>query len=131
MDGNPRPINIDHAFKNLDFERKGSRVQEELISKPKVLEEGPNWQLIHLPTHQDHFYDIHRIDFDGEIKVETNDECHVMMLVEGESITVEIADGTREIFAYAETFVIPAAAKNYKITNLGKVQAKVIKAFLK
>jgi len=131
MDGNPRPINIDHAFNNLDFERQGSRVQEELISKPNVLEEGQNYQLIHLPTHKDHFYDIHRIDFDGEIIVETNNECHVMMLVEGESIAVDIADGTREIFAYAETFVIPAAAKNYKITNLGKVQAKVIKAFLK
>jgi mannose-6-phosphate isomerase class I len=131
MDGNPRPINIDHAFNNLDFDRKGSRVKEELISKPTVLKEGQDWQLIHLPTHEDHFYDVHRIDFDGEIKVETNNECHVMMLVEGESIMVETADGTKQIFAYAETFVIPAAAKNYKMTNLGKVQAKVIKAFLK
>jgi len=131
LDGNPRPINIDHAFNNLNFERKGSRVQEELISTPKVLETGKDWELIHLPTHADHFYDVHRIDFDSEVAIETDNCCHVMMLVEGESIRIETADGANQIFVYAETFVVPAAANSYKITNLGKSKAKVIKAFLK
>lgn len=131
LDGNPRPINIEHAFNNLDFERKGSRVFRELISKPRVIEVGKNWQLVHLPTHQEHFYDVHRIEFDKEISIDTNNTCHVMMLVEGDSISVETYDGTKQAFAYAETFVIPAAAKNYKLTNLGKGRAKVIKAFLK
>jgi mannose-6-phosphate isomerase class I len=131
LDGNPRPINIDHAFNNLNFERKGSRVQEELISAPKILETGNDWELIHLPTHADHFYDVHRIDFDSEIKIETENCCHVMMLVEGESILIETADGLSQVFAYAETFVIPAAVSSYKVTNLGKSKAKVIKAFLK
>lgn len=131
LEGNPRPINIDHAFNNLNFERKGNRVQEELISTPKVLETGKDWELIHLPTHADHFYDVHRIDFDSEIKIETDNRCHVMMLVEGESILIETEDGSNQIFAYAETFVVPAAANSYRITNLGKSKAKVIKAFLK
>jgi len=131
LDGNPRPINIDHAFNNLNFERKGDRVQEELISSPKVLETGKDWELIHLPTHPDHFYDVHRIDFDSEVRIENDNCCHVMMLVEGESILIETADGSNQIFAYAETFVVPAAANSYKITNLGKSKAKVIKAFLK
>jgi len=131
LDGNPRPINIDHAFNNLNFERKGNRVQEELISVPKVLETGKDWELIHLPTHTDHFYDVHRIDFDSEIKIETDNCCHVMMLVEGESIRIETADGSNQIFAAAETFVVPAAANSYKVTNLGQGKAKVIKAFLK
>ncbi|MCO5946527.1 class I mannose-6-phosphate isomerase [Mucilaginibacter flavidus] len=131
LDGNPRPINIDHAFNNLNFERKGNRVQEELISTPKVLETGKDWELIHLPTHADHFYDVHRIDFDSEVRIETDSCCHVMMLVEGESIRIETADGSNQIFAYAETFVVPAAANSYKITNLGKSKAKVVKAFLK
>ena len=131
LDGNPRPINIDHAFNNLNFEYKGKQVQEELISVPKVLETGKDWELVHLPTHADHFYDVHRIDFDSEIKIETDNGCHVMMLVEGKSIRVETADGSSQIFAYAETFVVPAAASSYKIINLGKSKAKVIKAFLK
>jgi mannose-6-phosphate isomerase class I len=131
LDGNPRPINIDHAFNNLDFERKGTRVQEELISKPQVIQKGEDWQLVHLPTHQEHFYDVHRVEFDNEISIDTHNCCHVMMLVEGESILLETADGTKQAFAYAETFVIPAAANSYKLTNLGDKRAKVIKAFLK
>ena len=54
-----------------------------------------------------------------------------MMLVEGTSILLRTDNGTSQIFAYAETFVIPAAAKSYVLTNLGKNRAKVIKAFLK
>ena len=131
LDGNPRPINIDQAFNNLDFERKGNRVEQELISKPVIIETGHDWQLVHLPTHKEHFYDVHRIEFDNEIQVETNNCCHVMMLVEGESVLLETADGTKQAFAYAETFVIPAAAGSYKLTNLGTGRAKVIKAFLK
>lgn len=131
MDGNPRPINIDHAFNNLDFARKGDQVQKTLISVPTVIREGKDWQLIHLPTHKEHFYDVHRIEFDKTISIDTNDCCHVMMLVEGDSVTVQTADGSKKTFAYAETFIIPAAARSYTLTNSGKNRAKVIKAFLK
>jgi mannose-6-phosphate isomerase class I len=131
LDGNPRPINIDHAFNNLDFERKGDRVQQELISKQRVIDQGEDWQLIHLPTHKEHFYDVHRMEFDKQVNIDTYNVCHVMMLVEGDSILLETEDGTKQIFAYAETFLIPAAAASYKLTNLGSSRAKVIKAFLK
>ncbi|AMR34545.1 hypothetical protein A0256_13100 [Mucilaginibacter sp. PAMC 26640] len=131
LDGKPRPINIDHAFNNLDFNRKGEEVDRELISKPRIIDQREGYQLVHVPTHADHFYDVHRIEFDAQTTVETNDVCHVMMLVEGEAIAVETADGTKHDFAYAETFVIPAAAGSYTLTNLGKGRAKVIKAFLK
>ncbi|HEY8783979.1 MAG TPA: class I mannose-6-phosphate isomerase [Mucilaginibacter sp.] len=131
LDGNPRPINIDHAFNNLDFERKGNRVGQELISKPVIIETGHDWQLVHLPTHKEHFYDVHRIEFDKEIQVETNNCCHVMILVEGESVQIETANGTKQVYAFAETFIVPAAAGKYLLTNLGKNRAKVIKAFLK
>ena len=131
LEGNPRPINIDHAFHNLDFTRKGAVVKEELIAKPTVIEQGDDWQIIHLPTHAAHFYDIHRLEFDGQIEVDTEQCCHVLMLVEGESLCIETADGTRQVYAYAETFVVPAAAKSYQLTNLGAGRARVIKAFLK
>ncbi|MFI5157487.1 MAG: class I mannose-6-phosphate isomerase [Sphingobacteriales bacterium] len=131
LDGNPRPINIEHAFNNLDFDRKGDVVQQDLISKQTIIEKGDNWQLIHLPTHAEHFYDVHRIEFDDAIIIETNNCCHVLMLVEGEWITIETADGSTHHFAYAETFVVPAAAISYKLTNKGAGRAKVIKSFLK
>ena len=131
LDGHPRPINIDHAFHNLDFTRKGAVVKEELIAKPAVIEEGDDWQIVHLPTHEAHFYAIHRLEFDGKIEVDTRQCCHVLMLVEGESLRIETADGTCHEYAYAETFVVPAAANSYQLTNLATGRARVIKAFLK
>jgi len=131
LDGNPRPINIDHAFNNLDFNRKGEQVDHELISKPYTIEKSEGYQLVHVPTHAEHFYDVHRIEFDKEVTVDTGNVCHVLMLVEGTAISLQTADGTKQKFAYAETFVIPAAAGSYTLTNLGGDTAKVIKAFLK
>ncbi|MFD2872607.1 class I mannose-6-phosphate isomerase [Mucilaginibacter ximonensis] len=131
LDGNPRPINIDHAFNNLVFDRKGDKVQQELISKPSVIEQGEGYELIHLPTHAGHFYDVHRFDFYKQVSATTDGTCHVMMLVEGDAVLLETADGTKHKFAYAETFVIPAAAQSYTLTNLGANKARVVKAFLK
>jgi mannose-6-phosphate isomerase class I len=131
LDGQPRPINIDHAFSNLNFDRKGKKVVEELISKPVVIDTGDDWQLIHLPTHQEHFYDVHRIEFDSGVTIQTNGVCHILMLVEGSTISIETANGTTSHFHYAETIVVPAAAGSYKIVNTGSGRARVVKAFVK
>jgi len=131
LDGKPRAINIEHAFHNLDFSRQGDAVKKQLISAPLLLGEGKDWQLKHLPTHADHFYDVHRIEFDTEIRFATDDCCLVMMLVEGSSISVTTANGTTTIYHYAETFVIPAAAITFQVRNLGEQRAKLIKAFIK
>jgi predicted NBD/HSP70 family sugar kinase/mannose-6-phosphate isomerase class I len=131
LNGEPRPININHAFKNLDFTRKGSKVREELFSKPQILEEGKDWRIIHLPTHAGHFYDVHRIEFLQDIDIETNNQCHVLMLVEGSSVLVKTKNGAIQVFHYAETFVIPAAAGAYQLINQGSTEIKLIKAFVK
>jgi len=131
LEGKPRPINIEHAFNNLDFSRKGELVNEELISKPIVIDKKEGWQVVHLPTHKDHFYDVHRLEFDTVISRQTSNCCHVLMLVEGKSVSIETADGTIHTYAFAETFVVPAAAGSYTLTNLGNERARVILAFLK
>jgi predicted NBD/HSP70 family sugar kinase/mannose-6-phosphate isomerase class I len=131
LNGEPRPINIEHAFNNLNFQRKGSRVKEELLSRPVVIEKGEGYQVVHLPTHFDHFYDVHRVEFLRELTLKTEGTCHVMMLVEGQSVLVKTGNGETHRFNYAETFVIPAAAESYQLVNEGKGMAKLIKAFLK
>lgn len=132
LDGKPRPLNIERAFQNLYFERKGKqRIQQELVSHPALLAEGADWQLIHLPTHPEHFYDVHRFEFDGEVTATTDGSCHIMSLVEGTSLTLETANGMRQRFNYAETFVVPAAAGSYRLINEGAARAKVVKTFIK
>jgi mannose-6-phosphate isomerase class I len=131
LDGNPRPLNIERAFENLNFARQGEKVLSELISKPYVLQSGEDWRIIHLPTHEQHFYDVERLEFTSAITQETNNQCHVLAVVESEGVMLETENGMRQHFHYAETFVIPAAAKSYKLINQGKSEVKVIKAFVK
>lgn len=130
-DGKPRPINIEHGMNNLVFERQGKLVQEELISRSYILEETEDYVLEHLPTHKEHFYDVHRYTFRKEIGVKTEGKCHVCMLVEGENVTVYTQNGMQADFHYAETFVIPAAAGSYRIVNRGKEPVTLVKAFVK
>jgi Zn-dependent peptidase ImmA (M78 family) len=91
---------------------------------------GPGWQVVHLPTHQEHFYDVHRLEFADCLEVATEGSVHVLTLVEGEAVLLEVGQA-RQLFSYAETFVVPAAANAYRLTNRGTVPAKVVKAFIK
>ncbi|MDR0692249.1 MAG: ROK family protein [Prevotellaceae bacterium] len=131
IDGRPRPLNVEHGMKNVYFERKGDAVKEELISKPRVLSDDSACTVTHLPTHLNHFYDVHRYTLKTEINVETNGKCHVWMLVEGASVLLETAQGMKQRFNYAETFVIPAAAGSYTLINESDEPALLVKAFVK
>ncbi|MBA3868541.1 MAG: class I mannose-6-phosphate isomerase [Anaerolineae bacterium] len=133
LDHQPRPLNIDRALENLYFERQGEYVQQKLISKPVLLEQGEGWTLTHLPTHAEHFYDVHRLTLDpaSSISIHTHNQCHILSLVEGSSIRVETENGRQTSFNYAETFVIPAAANSYRLMNPTDRPLMVIKAFVK
>ena len=131
LDGVPRPLNIDRAFDNLCFERQCDEVARQLISRPTTIAEGDDWRLIHLPTHGEHFYDVHRYEFETAVVGHSNGSPHVLMLVEGSSLLIETAGGMRECFNFLETFVVPAAAGSYKLINQGEGRAKVVKAFIK
>jgi len=131
LEGMPRPINIEHAFHNLDFTRKGEKVQQELISRPLLLQKEDEMELELLPTHAEHFYSIHRITLHSSTKISTENRCHLLMLVEGKRITIKSIRGPTYVVHYAETIVLPAAAGGYTMINEDDSPAIIIKAFVK
>lgn len=132
LDGKPRPINIEHGMKNLNFERKGDAVVPELISVPYVTTQTEAYTQEHLPTHREHFYDVHRYTLNSKIHISTNNKCHVWMLIEGTSVTIETKNGMKQRFNYAETFVVPASAGSYTIYNENpNKKTLLIQAFVK
>jgi len=131
LEGKPRPLNIDRAMQNLCFERKGSYVDKNLVSRPQLISSGTGWEKYHLPTHEKHFYDVHRIHLRSEIELQTNNKFHVMSLVQGSYIIFETGSGQKIRFNYAETFVVPAGAGSYRIINPNGEGAILVKAFIK
>ncbi len=131
LDGKPRPLNLERGFQNLDFSRKGSVVTEKHISKPKLIDSGKDWETYHLPTHEEHFYDVHRMEFQTSIMVTTENQCHVLSLVEGTALRLITNSGLEQRFNFAETFVVPAACQQYTLVNEGPGTCKVVKAFVK
>lgn len=130
LDGKPRPINLERAFDNFDASRVAGVVEEELIARPTVIEQGEGWRLMHLPTHPQHFYDVHRFELEREVAVDTFQKCHVLNLVEGSA--VEVVTGGRALpLNYGETAVVPAAAGAYRLVNRGPGRAMIVKAFVK
>jgi mannose-6-phosphate isomerase class I len=131
LDGKPRQLNIDRGMDNLFFDRKGEKVTKELRCRPMIIEKGETWKLFHLPTHHTHLYDVIRYHFSGTIMVEKHNKCHVLNLVEGNRILVEIPGCIGKEFCFAETFIIPASVETYYVKNLAEGQAILVIAFVK
>lgn len=131
LEGKPRPLNLARAFENLELTRRGERVPRELVAEPKIVATFASGRLVHLPTHPDHLYDVERFEFTDTVTAATEGMCHALNVVDGAGVTLETADGHRAHFHYAETFVVPAAANEYRLTNAGGGEVKVVKAFVK
>ncbi len=131
LSGNLRPLNIERAWENLYFERQEDYVAMQLCPQPAVIREGAGWREVLVGSHEDLFYAVHRYEFAQEIAAATDERCHILNLVEGQAVVVETDNGYRARFNYAETFVIPAAAKAYRLQAVGEQPCKVVVAFVK
>jgi mannose-6-phosphate isomerase class I len=136
LDGVPRPIHLDHAIENIQWNRDRSWVNENLIDAVEELESGDGWTEERTGLHSLEFIEVRRHWFTSVVHHDTSGTLNVLNLVEGAEAIVESPDGSFEPFVvhYAETFIVPASVGAYTIrphgTGTGQ-RCATVKAFVR
>lgn len=131
LNGKFRPLNIDRAWQNIRFERRSNWVKENLIAKPILIEENNRWKKYLLADQKENWWTVERVEFDDEFHMDTNDTAFALNLVDGEMVSIQTANGREYPLAWAESMIIPAAAKNFRVKNQGKVSCKLLLVFIR
>jgi mannose-6-phosphate isomerase class I len=130
LDGKPRPINIDYAFENIDFERRTNWVKGHLIKEPILLKRQGENEEYQLGKRDDLLFFVNRLHLLDSWVDDTNDELIMFNLVEGEKVRLEsVEDPSLFVeFSYAESYILPAVFGKFRIFNIGSSPCKLIKA---
>ena len=122
LDGLPRPVHLHHGEQVIDWQRDTQWVHQHLVNQIEPLSEGDCWQEERTGLHEREFIETRRHWFTGPVTHDTQGGVNVLNLVEGAEARVESPTGAFEPFTvhYAETFIIPAAVGEYRISPSGE-----------
>jgi mannose-6-phosphate isomerase class I len=136
LDGKPRPINIEHGEKNIQWERTEKWVRENILDMTETMVSGHDACEERTGLHETEFIETRRHWFSGTVHHHTRGGVNVLNLVEGREVIVESPTGAFHPFVvhYAETFIVPAMVGEYTITPYGEsagLQCATIKAYVR
>ena len=136
LDGRPRPIHVEHALANIQFDRDTEWVRKNLVGRVETLSERPGVKEERTGLHEREFIETRRHWFTAPVEHDTRGGVNVLNLVEGEEATVESPTGAFAPFTvhYAETFIVPAAVGRYTVRPSGPGAEKLhatIKAYVR
>lgn len=133
LDGTRRPIHSKHGINVIDVSRREKYVKEKLVPKRKRVREGDGWAEFIVGEHEKMFFQLRCFEFDKEISDDTNNNFHVLNLVEGQRVRVESISKPENHFEinFLEMVVVPACLGKYRVVNLGAGPVTVHKTLLK
>ena len=136
LDGEPRPIHLNHGLANIQWDRRTEWVKNNLVNRVSPVASGDGWREERTGLHQLEFIETRRHWFIGKVHHHTNGGVNILNLVQGDEATVESPEGKFEPFVvhYAETFIVPAAVGAYTIRPSGAAigsECATIKAFVR
>lgn len=136
LDNLPRPINIEHGEKVIDWSRREEFTKRELINTVEKVAEGDGWVEERTGLYPTVFIETRRHWFTGKVPHNTDGGVNVLNLIEGKEAIVESPDGAFEPFVihYAETFIVPAGIGHYTIRPYGESEGRrcgTIKAYVR
>jgi mannose-6-phosphate isomerase class I len=121
LDGIPRPVHLDHALANIQWDRQTEWVEENLAVPPRDIAQGNGWREERTGLHEFEFIEVRRHWFTGPVAHDTGGTVNVLNLVEGAEAIVESPTDAFPPFVvhYAETFIVPAEVGAYTVTPHG------------
>ncbi|GAB3924809.1 hypothetical protein GCM10011575_04280 [Microlunatus endophyticus] len=130
--GQQRPVHVEHAFANLDPQRRGRSVVDDLIQSPRTIVKEEGWQEELLGSLPEMFFEVRRLVIDPGAAAEQPDDgrFHVLTLVEGDSCRLETAAGDHDLH-YAETIAVPAGVGGYRVRSTSNGRVRLVKALVK
>ncbi len=116
--------------------RAAQWVEENLVNRIDPIAEGEGWREERTGMHEREFIETRRHWFTAPVTHHTQGGVNVLNLVEGTQAVVDSPSGAFEPFTvhYAETFIIPAAVGEYRISPAGEgigQQLATIKAWVR
>jgi hypothetical protein len=126
LDGRPRPLHLDHALRNVQWDRDTEWTTANLVGQVEQVAEGEGWVEERTGLHALEFIEVRRHWFEGPVPHHTEGTVNVLNLVQGAEAVVESPDGAFEPFVvhFAETFIVPAAVGPYVIRPFGRGQGQ-------
>lgn len=135
LNGQPRPIHLEHGLKNIQWNRTTDWVREHLIDQKEPIASGDGWTEERTGLHSLEFLETRRHWFTAPVHHDTRGNLNVLNLVEGRAAIVESPINAFPPFMvhYAETFVVPAAVGRYTIRPIAgpKGPLATIKAYVR
>ncbi len=130
LDGEKRPIHLDHALANVQWERDVQWVTRELVDRIEVVDEADGYQIEYTGLHESEPIATERYTVSGVCEVTMDGSVQVVNLVEGRRACIESPTGAFAPFElhYAETAIIPAAVNTYVIVAQDGETVKLIAA---
>lgn len=136
LDGKPRPINIEHGEKVIQWDRKKEWTKKNLLNRVRRIAEGDGWVEEQTGLHELQFIETRRHWFTKKVLHNTGGGVNVINLVSGREAVIESPDGAFDpfVFHYAETVIIPAAVGAYTIAPCGEaegMECATLKAYVR
>lgn len=136
LDGKPRPINIKHGSKVIDYSRDTDWTLNNLVNKFVPLESVDGATVEKTGLHEREPIETVRHTFKNSVRHNTNGSVNVLNLVQGSEAVITSPNGEFEPFTvhYAETFVVPENVGDYVISPTEKSKNEelmTIKAYIK
>ena len=121
LDGVPRPIHLEHARRNIQWDRDTAWTRDNLVGQVETLASGPGWVEERTGLHELEFLEVRRHWFTDVVEHDTRGTVNVLNLVEGAEAVLDSPDGSFAPFVvhYAETFIVPAQVGRYRIRPHG------------